>query len=135
MIDQFEGEEGLLRIHDKTQEDAVALPQGKVEEFVFVDPGQFALVAKNLFTAPFGGGEEVHIFAGPDIAHKGDYSSVAPLLHLETSLLAHFAQHAFVGAFIGFAFAAYAYPLVVAGIVLFLYPMEHQILVVALHVA
>ena len=134
-IYELEREEWLCGVHQQTEEDLVALPQREVEEAAFVNPLQIALVACGLLTAPVGSGEEVHVFAGPYVADEGNNAAVLPARDRETCLLAHFAQHALVGAFVGFALAAYANPFVVAGVVGLLDAVEHQVLVAAFHIA
>ena len=77
----------------------------------------------------------MHVFTGPYIADKGDYTPVAPTLYLKSGFLLHFTQHAFIGAFVSLTLATHTYPFVVTGIVLLLNTMKHQVLSVALQIA
>ena len=58
-----------------------------------------------------------------------------PLGNLQTRLLFDLAQHALVGTLVGLAFAAHAYPFAVAGVVLFLDAVQHQVAVTVVDIA
>lgn len=72
----------MVGVHEEAEEDFVAFPEVEVEEALFVDPCQLSLVAVGLSAGPFGGSEEVHVFAGPYVADKGHNAAVLPSKNL-----------------------------------------------------
>ena len=128
-----------------------------MEEYLVAFPEVYALVANTIcdwqvlllypcqralvvdahvgIPAPGGGGEEVHVLVGPGVGDEGDDAAVVPAGNLQPRLFLHLTQHALVGALVGLALAADAYPLAVAGVVLFLHAMQHQIAVAVVDVA
>ena len=55
--------------------------------------------------------------------------------NLQACFLLHLAQHALVRRLVGLAFAAHAYPFAVAGVVLFLDAVQHQVAVTVVDIA
>ena len=137
LVDELEGEEGGGAVEEEAEEDAVAFPEVEVHQPGFGNPGEGALVvdAHVGLAAPGGGGEEVHVFVGPRVGDEGDDAAVVPLGDVQSRLLLHLAQHALVGALVGFALATHANPLAVAGVVLFLDAVQHEVAVAVVNVA
>ena len=144
-VDELEAEEGLLLIHQQAQEYLVALPEGQGgvadticdRQVAFPYPCQvaFGIDAHVGLTAPGVGGEEVHVLVGPGVGDEGDDATVVPPGDLQARLLLHLAQHALVGTLVGLALAAHAYPFAVAGVVLLLHPVQHQVALAVVDIA
>lgn len=133
-VSEFQGEERDTLI-EELQEDFVAFPQCEVEEAFFIDPLEVAFVAHDLLAGPVGAHEEVHVFGGPAVGDKGDDAAVAPLGDGEAGFLAHFAQHAVLGAFVGLELPSHSEPFVVVEVVLFFGAVKHQVLITAFEIA
>ncbi len=118
----------------KPQEDFVALPLLQVDQPLFVDPLENALIA--LAQLPFKAGrvEQVHIL-GPVAIYKRDDAAVAVVRQPEPGFFEHLAADAVLRALAGLKLAADADPLVFVFIVLFFHAVEHQILPVPLQIA
>ncbi len=119
---------------DEAEENLVAFPHGEVQQVLFLDPFEVALVAFDLVTCPIGADEDVHVFVVIDIVHEGDDAAVAPFRDGEARLLPHLAQHAVLGALPFLELAAHAEPFVVVEVVLFLGTVQHKILAAALKI-
>ena len=119
---------------NKMQEDLVTFPHGEFQQALLLNPFKIALVAFYLVAGPVGTDEDVHMFVGIDVMHKGDDAAVAPLRDGEARLFPHLAQHTVFGALPFFELAAHAEPLVVVEIVFLLGAMQHKVLAAALQI-
>ena len=144
-IDEFEGEEGLLFVEEEAEKYFVALPEGEggvvcvreERQVGLADPceGSFVVDAHIGIAAPCCGGKEVHVLVRPGVGDEGDDAAIVPLGDSQPCLLSHLSQHALVGTFVGFAFAAHTDPLAVACIVLFLCAVQHEVAVAVVNIA
>ena len=93
------------------------------------EPFQHALVALFQGAGITVGSEQVHIFGGPTVGHKGDDAAVAVIGEGQAGLLINLPQNAVLGTFPVLEFSADADPLIFIEIVFFFDPVEHEIVI------
>ena len=123
-VDQLQGEKGRVPVQ-QVQKDPVPRPHGQLPQLFPGHPFQNALVALLHLSGKAPGGEQVHIFTGPHVGHKGDDAPVPVVGEGEAGLFQHLPADAVLGAFPLQELASHADPLVPVFVLLLFDPVEH----------